>query len=59
MKIGAERDKDTLDIARLLRRLNITSAANAVDRAPEGAASQVSGHCVPGPFQYQRQLFEV
>ena len=33
MKIAAERDKDTLDIARLLRRLNITSAANAVDLA--------------------------
>ena len=33
MKIAAERDKDTLDIARLLRRLNITSAADAVDLA--------------------------
>lgn len=33
MKIAAERDKDTLDIARLLRRLNITNAANAVDPA--------------------------
>jgi len=33
MKIAAERDKDTLDIARLLRRLNITNAANAVDLA--------------------------
>ncbi|BCW70911.1 hypothetical protein NicSoilB8_19550 [Arthrobacter sp. NicSoilB8] len=29
MKIAAERDKDTLDIARLLRRLNITNAADA------------------------------
>lgn len=33
MKIAAERDKDTLDIARLLRRLNITNAAVAVDLA--------------------------
>lgn len=33
MKIAAERDKDTLDIARLLRKLNITSAAAAVDLA--------------------------
>ncbi|MFJ5956552.1 DUF6036 family nucleotidyltransferase [Paenarthrobacter sp. NPDC092416] len=33
MKIAAERDKDTLDIARLLRRLNITNAADAVDLA--------------------------
>ncbi len=33
MKIAAERDKDTLDIARLLRKLNITTAADAVDLA--------------------------
>jgi hypothetical protein len=33
MKIAAERDKDTLDIARLLRRLNITNANDAVDIA--------------------------
>ncbi|WP_255771222.1 DUF6036 family nucleotidyltransferase [Pseudarthrobacter sulfonivorans] len=33
MKIAAERDKDTLDIARLLRRLNITEAADAVNLA--------------------------
>ncbi|MBT2538729.1 DUF6036 family nucleotidyltransferase [Arthrobacter sp. ISL-69] len=33
MKIAAERDKDTLDIARLLRKLNITNAADAVDVA--------------------------
>ncbi len=33
MKIAAERDKDTLDIARLLRRLNNTNAADAVDLA--------------------------
>jgi hypothetical protein len=33
MKIAAERDKDTLDIARLLRRLNITSAVDAVNLA--------------------------
>ena len=33
MKIAAERDKDTLDVARLLRRLNITNAADAVDLA--------------------------
>ena len=33
MKIAAERDKDTLDIARLLRRLNITNANHAVDLA--------------------------
>ena len=33
MKIAAERDKDTLDIARLLRRLNITNADDAVDLA--------------------------
>lgn len=33
MKIAAERDKDTLDIARLLRRLNITNANDAVDLA--------------------------
>lgn len=33
MKIAAERDKDTLDIARLLRKLNITNAADAVDLA--------------------------
>ncbi len=30
MKIAAERDKGTLDIARLLRRLNITSSNDAV-----------------------------
>lgn len=33
MKIAAERDKDTLDIARLLRRLNITNATDAVNLA--------------------------
>lgn len=33
MKIAAERDKDTLDIARLLRRFNITNANDAVDLA--------------------------
>jgi hypothetical protein len=33
MKIAAERDKDTLDIARLLLRLNITNANDAVDLA--------------------------
>ncbi|QOT17381.1 DUF6036 family nucleotidyltransferase [Paenarthrobacter sp. YJN-5] len=33
MKIAAERDKDILDIARLLRRLNITNAKDAVDLA--------------------------
>lgn len=33
MKIAAERDKDTLDIARLLRKLNITNATDAVDLA--------------------------
>jgi hypothetical protein len=33
MKIAAERDKDTLDIARLLRRLNISNATDAVDLA--------------------------
>ncbi|MFQ4149407.1 DUF6036 family nucleotidyltransferase [Arthrobacter sp. LAPM80] len=33
MKIAAERDKDTLDIARLLRKLNITNAIDAVDVA--------------------------
>jgi hypothetical protein len=33
MKIAAERDKDTLDIARLLRQLNITNADDAVDLA--------------------------
>ncbi len=33
MKIAAERDKDILDIARLLRRLNITNASDAVDLA--------------------------
>jgi hypothetical protein len=33
MKIAAERDKDTLDIARLLRRLSITDANDAVDLA--------------------------
>ncbi len=33
MKIAAERDKDTLDIARLLLKLNITNANNAVDVA--------------------------
>ncbi|MHC6220585.1 hypothetical protein [Arthrobacter sp. MMS24-S77] len=31
MKIAAERGKDTLDIARLLRRLNFTNADDAVD----------------------------
>jgi hypothetical protein len=31
--MAAERDKDTLDIARLLRRLNITNANDAVDLA--------------------------
>ncbi len=35
MKIAAERDKDTLDIARLLRKLNITSATDAVNLAYE------------------------
>ena len=33
MKIAAERDKDTLDIARPLRKLNITRAADAVNLA--------------------------
>ncbi|CAH0199776.1 hypothetical protein SRABI83_01874 [Arthrobacter sp. Bi83] len=33
MKIAAERDKDMLDIARLLRRLNITNADDAVNLA--------------------------
>lgn len=33
MKIAAERDKDILDIARLLRKLNITNANDAVDVA--------------------------
>ncbi|MDJ0314021.1 DUF6036 family nucleotidyltransferase [Arthrobacter sp. H35-D1] len=33
MKIAAERDKDILDIARLLRKLNIADAADAVDLA--------------------------
>ena len=33
MKIAAERDKDTPDIARLLRKLNITNANDAVDLA--------------------------
>lgn len=33
MKIAAERDKDTLDIARLLRKLNITNATDAVELA--------------------------
>jgi Nucleotidyltransferase of unknown function (DUF6036) len=33
MKIAAERDKDTLDIARLLRKLNITNAVDAIDLA--------------------------
>ena len=33
MKIAAERDKDTLDISRLLRKLNITNATEAVDVA--------------------------
>ena len=33
MKIATERDKDTPDIARLLRRLNITNAADAADLA--------------------------
>ena len=33
MKIAAERDKDTLDIARLLRKLNITNSTAAVDLA--------------------------
>ncbi|WP_248760935.1 DUF6036 family nucleotidyltransferase [Pseudarthrobacter sp. SSS035] len=33
MKIAAERDKDTLDIARLLRLLNITNADDAVNLA--------------------------
>lgn len=33
MKIAAERDKDTLDIARILRKLNITNANDAVDLA--------------------------
>lgn len=33
MKIAAERDKDTLDIARLLRKLNITNATDAVNLA--------------------------
>ncbi|MFC8304846.1 DUF6036 family nucleotidyltransferase [Specibacter sp. NPDC057265] len=43
MKIAAERDKDTLDIARLLRKLNITSATDAVDLA----FSKYGEHSIP------------
>jgi hypothetical protein len=43
MKIAAERDKDTLDIARLLRRLNITNAADAVNLAYD----KYGDHSVP------------
>ncbi|AXJ11873.1 hypothetical protein CFN17_13410 [Arthrobacter sp. PM3] len=43
MKIAAERDKDTLDIARLLPKLNITNANDAVDLA----YNKYGDHSVP------------
>jgi hypothetical protein len=43
MKIAAERDKDTLDIARLLRKLNITNADDAVDLA----YNKYGNHSIP------------
>ncbi|MCX2749822.1 hypothetical protein OOZ51_18695 [Arthrobacter sp. MI7-26] len=42
MKIAAERDKDTLDIVRLLRKLNITNADDAVNLAYENTANTPS-----------------
>lgn len=45
MKIAAERDKDTLDIARLLRRLNITNAADAANLAYD----KYGEHSIPSP----------
>lgn len=39
MNIAAERDRDTLDIAHLLRKLNITNATDAVDRAFDAATT--------------------
>lgn len=52
MKIAAERDKDTLDIARLLRRLNITNADDAVDLAagwPTTSSSSTTPSTQPQP----------
>ena len=43
MKIAAERNKDTLDIARLLRKLNITNAIDAVNLA----FSKYGEHSIP------------
>lgn len=49
MKIAAERDKDTLDIARLLRRLQITNRADAVDLA----CDKYGGHSMAGPWGWR------
>ena len=46
MKIAAERDKDTLDIARLLRKLNITNATDAVDVA-SASTENIPSHSPP------------
>jgi hypothetical protein len=43
MKIAAERDKDTLDIARLPRKLNIANAVKAVNLAYD----KYGGHSIP------------
>jgi hypothetical protein len=55
MKIAAERDKDTLDIARLLRQLNITNAADAVNLAYE----KYGEHSIPSPQASDNYLIVV
>ena len=45
MQIAAERAKDTLDIARLLRKLNITNAADA--DAVDPAYQKYDEHSIP------------
>ena len=55
MKIAAERDRDTLDIARLLRRLNITNAAEAVDLAYD----KYGEHSIPLPAGRENYLIVV
>ena len=55
MKIAAERDKDTLDIARLLRQLNITNANDAVDLA----YSKYGEHSIPLAARRENYLIVV
>lgn len=44
MKIAAERDKDTLDIARLLRRLNITKTPTTPSTSPTPNTATTPSH---------------